>query len=121
MLACGCAAMSTHGNEHDGLPPNHPSCITHFDDPKGLGCKVVDAPDLTGRKARCMMYSDRPLKKPHRNSGPIYGGGEEAGMCDNRVGGGCRCEVPSSTDLPFFSHLASAQFDEFACGCIGWD
>lgn len=128
MLACGCRAMSTHSDEHDGLPAGHPSCVVHFNDAEGRGCKVVEAPDLSGRRARCDYYGSTTR---FRNAGPIYGGGDKLGLCENG-GKGCRCEVPSSTDLPFFSYLGPGskhhaarkgpqEFDNFFCGCAGWD
>lgn len=126
MLACGCSATATHENPHDGLPANHPSCPVHYD--TGLGCKVIASPDLTGRMARCDYYG---TTKRWRNAGPIHGGGEALGLCENG-GKGCRCEVPSSTALPFFNYLGPGsehhmakngpqEFDRFYCGCAGWD
>jgi len=29
--------------------------------------------------------------------------------------------VPSSTDLAFFKHRPDQEFDEYYCGCFGWD
>ena len=118
-LGCGCAAMATHNNAHDGLPVGHPSCFIHD------CCTVSDAPNLAGRIARCSYYSPERTDgwkwKPARDCGPIYGGGEEAGICDNRAGSGCRCEVPSDPSLPFFTHTPNKAVDEFYCGCRGWD
>jgi len=33
----------------------------------------------------------------------------------------CNAEEPSSSGLPFFKHLPDKEFDEFYCGCRGWD
>jgi hypothetical protein len=30
-------------------------------------------------------------------------------------------KVPSSTNLAFFSHKPNAPFDDYYCGCRGWD
>lgn len=71
-----------------------PVCVVHA----GLvpGWNVVDEapPSLVGRVARCSY---------------------------------CRKETPSDqplrgyTVLPFFVHHPKSQFDEFYCGCMGWD
>ena len=33
----------------------------------------------------------------------------------------CKTEVDSNTDLAFFKAWADSEFDEFYCGCHGWD
>ena len=33
----------------------------------------------------------------------------------------CRKEVPSSTNLPFFSYHPARQHDDYYCGCRGWN
>ena len=33
----------------------------------------------------------------------------------------CRCEVPSSNKLAFFKERPDKEFDEYYCGCHGWD
>lgn len=111
-LKCGCVATSWRVMP-DGS--RVPSCILH-------DCiEVASVPDLAGRTARCVFNNARPLAKPWRNSGPIYGGGDKAGLCDNKTGGGCRCIVPSSLELPFFEHRPDDPHDKFFCGCAGWD
>lgn len=35
--------------------------------------------------------------------------------------GVCQCERPSSPDLAFFQARPDREFDEFYCGCFGWD
>ena len=49
-------------------------------------------PDLTGRKARCSYY-----------------------------GTNCKGEVTSRYNLAFFKHKPNSEFDEYYCGCFGWD
>jgi hypothetical protein len=34
---------------------------------------------------------------------------------------GDHADVPSSTSLAFFAHRPSAAFDNYYCGCFGWD
>jgi len=31
------------------------------------------------------------------------------------------CEVESSLKLPFFKHKPDSDYDEYYCGCWGWD
>ena len=33
----------------------------------------------------------------------------------------CHCVKPSGGDLAFFSHKPGREFDDFYCGCRGWD
>ena len=33
----------------------------------------------------------------------------------------CKGTTPSSTELPFFEHCPSKEFDSYYCGCRGWD
>jgi len=123
LMKCGHVAMSTCSADGKGntFNPPIPSCVI-------CSCMEIDtnAPDLTGRKARCTYFG----KSGFRNSGPIYGGGK----CSNRADeGGCQCEVQSSFDLPFFAYTGPGSnhysvvksgpqpFDEFFCGCAGWD
>ena len=99
MLKCGCNAMATHNNAHDGLESGHPTCIAHE------CCIVVETPDLSGRRARCIDYG-RPLGR--RNE------------CDD-CSGTCTHERDSSVNSAFFSYKPDSEFDTFYCGCFGWD
>ena len=33
----------------------------------------------------------------------------------------CNKEVDSNWDLPFFEYKPNSKFDEYYCGCRGWD
>ena len=102
MLKCGCNGMATHGNEHDGLQKNHPTCIAHD------CCEVISTPDFTGRTARCSGYGKTPGRR------------NECDKCRRDVP--CSCEKPSSNNLAFFKYQPDKDFDEFYCGCtFGWD
>jgi hypothetical protein len=57
--------------------------------------------DLTGRKARCVYYG-----KTFTHQGRTVT---------------CTSENKSSTSLPFFKHKPESEFDEYYCGCWGWD
>ena len=57
--------------------------------------------DLTNRKARCFYYG-RVVKLQGRTIR-------------------CKSENKSSTSLPFFAHKPESEYDEYYCGCCGWD
>ena len=65
--------------------------------------------NLNGRRARCSYY-----QKHCRRGSCDYGGTSQAD-------GICRCDTSSSTGLPFFELKPNAPFDEFYCGCHGWN
>ena len=58
------------------------------------GWNVVEdkLPDLTNRKARCTYYNSK-----------------------------CGSERSSSVELAFFAHKPNKPYDEYYCGCFGWD
>ena len=33
----------------------------------------------------------------------------------------CRKTAPSNIDLPFFTHIPDKDYDDYYCGCRGWD
>ena len=33
----------------------------------------------------------------------------------------CKCEMPSSNKLAFFREHPEREYDEYFCGCMGWD
>ena len=64
--------------------------------------EIVEAkPDLTGRKARC-SYFGRTFKRRGQTVT-------------------CHGEADSKYTLPFFEHKPKSQYDEYYCGCWGWD
>lgn len=104
MMKCGCAA-----NAKRVMPDGSraPSCLIH-------DCiEVDDAPvDVSARRARCTYFglSCRPMGDR---------GGAECDDCRKTLR--CKCECQSSSDLAFFKHQPAKPFDEFYCGCKGWD
>lgn len=101
MMGCGHAANATDGN-------GKPSCAICI----GIHTKastIVESPDLSDRKARCSYYGSVPEGRLHESNYGCFRGEK------------CMCEVPSSTDLPFFSHNPLNQYDQMYCGCWGWD
>lgn len=97
MMACGHSANATC-SRHAG--------ITH--DPPIPACAICDcitvvptAPDLTGRRARCSYYGK---VAPRRWRTSV-----------------CTSEIASNPHSAFFQHHPEREFDEFYCGCWGWD
>jgi hypothetical protein len=81
---------------------------------------VVEAPDLSKRRARCFHYGQTGTY--HRGRGADCGwNAVPEGETIKPVNGICMCEVKSSMNLPFFEYKANKEFDEFYCGCWGWD
>lgn len=72
----------------------NPACAIHA----GItDTSVADKqPDLTGRKAKCTYKLGRSGKEDH-------------------------APVESSPDLAFFQYKPGEIFDEYYCGCWGWD
>lgn len=79
-------------------------------DPVGPCCAICmcteideNPPNLKGRIARCSYFGKRATGR-------------------NGHGQICKSEAPSdSPNLAFFAHRPERQFDEFYCGCWGWD
>jgi len=102
MMKCGHAA---NGYDAEG----NPVCVICY----GIvpGATVVDPnpPSLEGRMARCTFYGGGNV--PYRRN--------ECNVC--KAGQPCQCERPSSPGLPFFMAHPDKPYDEFYCGCRGWD
>jgi hypothetical protein len=101
MMKCGHAANAT---DQEGKP----CCVICAGIDPGYN-QIVQSPDLTGRMAKCSYYGSIPSGRNHSSN---YG-------CE--YGKPCLCKQPSSTDLPFFTQHPDREFDEFYCGCWGWD
>ena len=94
MMKCGHAANGTCSRS-GGVDFNPPLqvCVICF-------CleQAETQPNLEGRKARCSYQKKR----------------DGSSHTDDEL-------KPSSLDLTFFSHHPDREFDEFYCGCWGWD
>ena len=33
----------------------------------------------------------------------------------------CKKKTPSDLSLPFFGHFPEKEYDDYYCGCLGWD
>ncbi len=74
--------------------------------------------DLSGRRARCSCFGRTDIVRQRRAN--RFG----CDRCEGTIEQGgrfCRCEVESSENLAFFRHKPDASFDEFYCGCSGWE
>lgn len=91
MMVCGHTAQAMRTD----VDPPVPACVI---------CMCTDqaaaTPDLTGRRARCSYYGN-PRTHGHRPP--------------------CTSEIPSDTRSAFFTYQPDAEFDQFYCGCWGWD
>lgn len=105
LMKCGHTAQGVDEN-------GNPVCVICYGINAGA-TEIADTPDLEGRKARCAYYG-----KKFRDNGR---GANECPVCDRQSGNACRCERPSSIDLPFFEWKPDEEFDLFYCGCHGWD
>ena len=105
LMKCGCVAQGVRtasaGVKHD---PPLPICMIH-------DCLEVaeSVPDLTGRTARCTYRSCKTYLAKYRDT--HYG--------ELRPDG--RSYAPSALNLPFFKHVPASEYDEYFCGCMGWD
>jgi hypothetical protein len=96
MMMCGHAA--------NGSGANGPICvICAGTDP---GATMIDTRplNLDGREARC-----------HYVRAGKYGASSGEARADRHG------YAASSTDLPFFESKPNQEFDEYYCGCWGWD
>ena len=96
MMECGHSANS----ESNGTP----ACVICAGISGGANLRVADAPDLTGRLAKCHYRVD--------------GGKERGSRYDSALGHSTG--TSSRLDLPFFQHCPNAAFDTYYCGCWGW-
>ena len=103
MMKCGHASQGIDG---DGKPV----CVICYPEP---GATQVDdnAPDLAGRKARCAYYGQRKSR----------GGGCDYPRGEKEKSDHCHCITDSDSNLPFFNHKPNSEYDDYYCGCGGWD
>ena len=104
MMKCGHAAQGYRVMK-DGA--QIPSCIIcECDEP------AEAQPKLEGRMARCTGYG----KSTAWANRTFHQG------CDKcKRSPTCKCEAPSSPALAFFHSKPDAPYDEYYCGCSGWD
>ena len=135
MLACGCRAHGTHGNAHDGLPENHPSCVVHFEKGDLRACTVVESPNLEGRLAKCLCGRSKPSSLDLAFFEYVGPGSPEStnrckcgyfkcahtkeGMAGNVKHN--RKTVIERGECRGFEAHGPFEFDRYYCGCRGWD
>lgn len=71
---------------------NEPVCVICVGITPNATIVETNLPDLTNRKARCVYYGRK-----------------------------CKSEVDSRFNLAFFEHKPNDTYDEYCCGCYGWD
>jgi hypothetical protein len=104
-MKCGCAASGVAtANKGVTFDPPIPCCVLH-------NCIEVAeaAPDLSDRIARCTYRSCKTYLAKYRDT--HYGALRDDG----------RSYAPSDLKLPFFKYKPDEEFDEYFCGCMGWD
>lgn len=104
LMKCGCAAQG-YRTEKDGSHTY--GCLVHQ-------CyEQAEQPNLEGRTARCAYFGRTKLNRRYANDECNYG-------CRRQPK--CECgSVPSRIDLAFFKYQPNKKYDEFYCGCMGWD
>lgn len=80
-----------HAANGETLPERLPVCVICVGLNAGAN-QVAEFPDLENRRARCTYYGSK-----------------------------CQSEIESSLDLAFFELRPEKEFDEFYCGCWGWN
>lgn len=113
MMKCGHAANATL-RLGDGT--NAPTCVICAGIASvGDDYKTVDQapPSLEGRISRCSYYKPSFKCSCGKDHCPP--------TRHERHGGRYGSVVPSSSELPFFEHRPSDDFDRHFCGCWGWD
>ena len=92
LMKCGHTANAVQKTENGDIP----ACVI-------CNCSDIaeSKPDLTGRKAKCSYFGKTFT----------YGGQKVT----------CHGEADSKYNLPFFEYKPQGKFDEYYCGCWGWD
>ena len=105
IMECGCQANSM-GKPAGYTGESIPACVIH-------SCFEVagEQPDLRGRAARCFYYGKKTRKSECNYKGDV----KEDGIWI------CRCERPTTLDLPFMAVKPDKEYDEFYCGCHSWN
>ena len=107
MMKCGHAANAT---DNFGKPV----CVICYGIREGADEVDKNYRVPIDRRARCSYYGKRI------GSGRAYDCCE-CSKCQKQENKICYCEINSSTDLPFFCQHSDKDFDEYYCGCHGWD
>ena len=117
MMSCGCRSQSTNAK-------GEPSCPTHFDTPGGV--HPVEAPNLTGRKARCVCgkLEDSSLDLAFfefRGLGSMQGATTCKHCRFHRVAHTPEITKKNKLVCLNFESIGEFEFDSYYCGCFGWD
>ena len=124
ILACG---HSSYVLEHE-----KPYCAIDFPEPESV--TIMETPNLSGRKAKC-SFASSPNHKPPVDSeidlpffeykGPDSFRGritcKNCGFYEQAHGGDKRRYYPENRICDNFESVGAFEFDEYYCGCRGWD
>lgn len=148
LLTCGCVAIAQHSDTHDGLPVNHPSCPVHLccsvveskpdltgrfaicgyatkrDGSKhtaipssyDLAFFVYKGPGSTWAVEKCKCGYLKAAHEPDP-------AGREYPNARARKGFGTKMNAAGGQLIEdhAFEPIGPAEFDEYYCGCYGWD
>lgn len=101
LMKCGHSANATVSNVVDGKDVTYPVCVICFGITHDavIVVKEEEMPSLEGRQAKCSYDNDRTSAgRNHKDS-----------------------RVQSDTRLAFFAHKPDQEYDDYYCGCFGWD
>ena len=94
MMKCGHSANGV-------IRDNKPVCVICYGISDGADIIEEKPIDLTGRKARCSYYGKTFTHRGRKVT--------------------CTGEVDSKVSLAFFEHCPNKEYDNYYCGCFGWD
>jgi hypothetical protein len=118
MMKCGHAANAVHIGKNGAQ--DTPCCaICSGIDVRGD--EVAETPSLENRKARCTYWGKTIDWKRISCGWNASQNHKFSPRPENASENVCYCETDSDMSLPFFSHDADKKYDEFYCGCLGWD
>jgi len=83
-------------------------CVGITKDSEIIDRKCAGTEGLEGRKARCAYYG-----KPVRRNETYYPSLMKGNCCGSIV--------QTNWELPFLEYKPNDEYDEFYCGCHGWD
>lgn len=93
LMKCGHVARAYHSVTKK---PFCPVCL--------CDAEMSEMPNLANRTARCYNFGHEVISKISRYSRFV-----------------CNTECASDLNLPFFKYQPDNKYDQFYCGCEGWD
>lgn len=127
LMQCGDRAHASCGTAHFGLEPGHPSCMIHAISQQA--CTVAtELPNLEGRQARCSVQCELRPSSLSLAFFEYRGEGSRAAKENCAKCGYYETAHKPEGDKPrnrsvclsFVPH-GPYEFDNYYCGCCGWD